>query len=75
MKTKLMNRSGNVALWVLLLVATAGLGSCQRSVPPVPQSNRRVVEPKGSTDITKPWNHLNKVEGDAVLGPLSEMRR
>lgn len=72
------NRVTNLFSGVLsgaVLCAVPLLGSCQRSVPPVPQSNRQVVPPRGSTDVTKPWNHLNKLEGDAVLGPLSEMRR
>ncbi len=63
------------AVVVLGLLGCLCLSCCQRSVPPVPQSNRQVVPPKGSTNITKPWNHLNKHEGDAVLGPLSETRR
>ncbi len=49
--------------------------SCQRAMPPVPSSGRVVVQPKGSTDIEKPWNSTTRHEGDAVLGPLSNARR
>lgn len=49
--------------------------SCQRTMPPVPDSGRVVVQPKGSTDIEKPWNATTRQEGDAVLGPLSNARR
>lgn len=49
--------------------------ACQRSLPPVPPSNRTVVGPPGSTDTTTPWNRITKKEGDGVLGPLSNERR
>jgi len=49
--------------------------SCQRALPPVPDNGRVVVQPKGSTDIVKPWNGTTRQEGDAVLGPLSNARR
>ncbi len=49
--------------------------SCQRALPPVPDSGRTVVHPKGSTDIEKPWNSTTRQEGDAILGPLSNARR
>lgn len=55
---------------VALLVA-----SCQPSVPMVPDSGREIVRPQGSTISEKPWNAPTKTEGDAVLGPLSNMRR
>ena len=58
-----------------LALCVAAVPSCQRSVPPVPVSNRTVVPPKGSTDITKPWNGTTRQEGDAILGPLSNARR
>lgn len=60
-----------MALAVGVLAAT----SCQRSMPPVPPSNRTVVGPSGSTDVSKPWNRITQREGDAVLGPLSNVRR
>lgn len=41
----------------------------------VPDSGREVVRPQGSTSVEKPWNAPTKTEGDAVLGPLSNMRR
>lgn len=56
-------------------LAIACTTACQRSMPPVPPSNRTVVAPKGSTNIQKPWNSTTQHEGDAVLGPLSNMRR
>lgn len=48
--------------------------ACQ-SVPPVPPSNRTVVGPKGSTQTEKAWGTITEHEGNAVLGPLSNMRR
>lgn len=41
----------------------------------VPDSGREVVGPRGTSDTEKPWNAPTKSEGDAVLGPLSNMRR
>lgn len=58
-----------------LALCVAAAPSCQRTLPPVPDSNRKVVGPKGSTDVTKSWNHLTRNEGDAILGPLSNARR
>ena len=58
----------------LILVATL-CTACQRALPPVPDSGRTVVHPKGSSDIVKPWNGTTRQEGDAVLGPLSNARR
>lgn len=49
--------------------------SCQTRLPMVPDSGRTVVGPQGSSDIEKPWNATPRAEGDAVLGPLSNMRR
>ncbi len=49
--------------------------SCQSSPPTVPDSGRVVVEPRGSESNTKSWNTIQKSEGDAQLGPLSNMRR
>jgi len=51
------------------------LCQCHRTLPPVPQSHRPVVAPRGSTDVVKPWNGTTRQEGDAILGPLSNMRR
>ena len=55
----------------VLVVAT----SCNVKMPPVPPSNRTVVEPGGSSRSVKPWNETTKQEGDAVLGPLSDVNR
>lgn len=62
---------------VIFLMAAGLLAevSCENSVPPVPPSGRKVVEPRGSSDVTKPWNHTTEREGEAILGPLSNMRR
>lgn len=68
-----MNHIG-MRLLLTIAVCMAAVG-CQRSVPPVPPSHRTVVPPKGSTHITKPWNHTTEREGDAILGPLSKERR
>lgn len=64
----------HLSLMILALGAIVA-ASCQRPVPPVPVSNRVVVPPRGSTDVTKSWNGITKQEGDAVLGPLSNARR
>lgn len=63
--------------YTLLLAAlcSATLTCCQNSLPPVPENDRQVVRPKGSSDIEKPWGGITPKEGDAVLGPLSNMRR
>ena len=58
-----------------LIATSAVLASCQTSIPMVPDSGRKVVPPQGSTNTEKPWNAPTKTEGDAVLGPLSNMRR
>lgn len=59
----------------LVLGAAMGVTSCSPSLPPVPESNRRVVPPSGSTNVEKAWNPITKGEGDAILGPLSNARR
>ncbi len=51
------------------------LGSCQTSVPRVPDNGRKVVPPQGSTSMEKTWSTPSRTEGDAVLGPLSSQRR
>lgn len=66
-----MKRLALIALALCVVVAP----SCQRAVPPVPPSNRTVVHPRGTSDVTKPWNGTTKQEGDAILGPLSNARR
>lgn len=64
-----------IILTTCAALAVTCAASCQRSMPPVPQNNRAVVAPRGSTNIQKPWNSTTQHEGDAVLGPLSNMRR
>lgn len=61
--------------FITAIALTSLCTSCQRAVPPVPDNGRVVVQPKGSTDIVKPWNGTTRQEGDAVLGPLSNARR
>lgn len=59
-----------LSVFVLPLVV-----SCDHSLPPVPPSRRAVVQPSGSSENAKPWNQTTQKEGEAVLGPLSNMRR
>lgn len=61
-------------LIICATIAVAGI-SCQPSISMVPDSGREIVGPQGTTDTEKPWNAPTKSEGDAVLGPLSNMRR
>lgn len=58
-----------------LLGVTAAMVSCTNGVAPVPDNGRQVVRPRGSSDVEKSWNIITKAEGDAALGPLSNMRR
>lgn len=60
---------------LLAALCSIALSACQNAFPPVPENNRQVVRPKGSSDIEKPWGGITSKEGDAVLGPLSNMRR
>lgn len=60
---------------MLLVASSMVMTACESAVAPVPPSNRKVVEPRGSSDVTKPWNQTTRQEGDAILGPLSGMRR
>ena len=62
-------------LAITCALAVVGLSACQSSLPPVPDSGRRVVGPQGSTNVSKTWNRPNQAEGDAALGPLSNARR
>ena len=41
----------------------------------VPPTNRMIVGPEGSTPTAKSWSGVTEQEGNAVLGPLSNMRR
>jgi hypothetical protein len=67
----------NILHKILLLapLAAVGMTSCQRPMPAVPPSNREVVGPRGSSEAVKPWNNTTRKEGEAVLGPLSDMNR
>ena len=60
---------------MITMLAALTCVSCQTRLPMVPDSGRTVVGPQGSSDIEKPWNATPRAEGDAVLGPLSNMRR
>ncbi len=61
--------------FITTIILAALCTSCHQTLPPVPDNGRVVVQPKGSTDIVKPWNGTTRQEGDAVLGPLSNARR
>lgn len=63
-----------IRITMTILVATF-LCSCQRAVPLVPENSRPVVGPRASSNVVKPWNGTTRQEGDAILGPLSNMRR
>ncbi len=58
----------------ILILAALLLTACHSSLPPVPQTNRKVVEPSGSTGTVKSWNQVTKQENDAVL-PFGQERR
>ena len=64
----------NIIIPALVLTAL-GLSSCQNSVAMVPPNTRPVVGPEGSTGNVKSWSRVTEQEGNAVLGPLSNMRR
>lgn len=57
------------------LLSAISLSSCQNSVPMVPPTTRTVVGPEGSVRSSKSWSGITEQEGNAVLGPLSNMRR
>lgn len=59
----------------LSILAGICLSACQRGVPMVPPTERTVVGPEGSTQTVKSWSGITEQEGNAVLGPLSNMRR
>ncbi|MBQ4593986.1 MAG: hypothetical protein IKC90_06875 [Akkermansia sp.] len=67
-----MNKS---VVFTAIVAVAALVAACQPALPMVPDSGREVVRPQGSTSVEKPWNAPTKTEGDAVLGPLSNMRR
>lgn len=58
-----------------LLMSALGLTACQRSVAMVPPNTRPVIGPEGSSGSVKSWSRVTEQEGNAVLGPLSNMRR
>lgn len=62
-------------LIAVLLMGSLCCVSCTQKVPAVPDSGRVVVPPRGSSETTKPWNTTTRQEGEAILGPLSGMRR
>lgn len=61
-------------LFILPFVALVA-ASCQPALPEVPDSGRTVIAPRGSSENLKPWSVPTKQEGDATLGPLSDMNR
>ncbi|MDO5470437.1 MAG: hypothetical protein Q4F38_03960 [Akkermansia sp.] len=58
-----------------LVLTAAAVTSCVRSVPMVPPTERQIVGPEGSTRGVKSWSGITEQEGNAALGPLSNMRR
>lgn len=58
-----------------ILALVGVMSSCTGTVSMVPDNGRQVVRPKGSSDVEKSWNQTTRAEGDAALGPLSNMRR
>ncbi len=63
------------AIIFALLMSAVGLSSCQRTVAMVPPNTRPVIGPEGSAGDVKSWSRVTEQEGNAVLGPLSNMRR
>ncbi|MBR5886820.1 MAG: hypothetical protein IKZ07_01295 [Akkermansia sp.] len=59
----------------VFLMVVVGLSSCQRSISMVPPTTRTIVAPEGSEGSAKSWSRITEQEGNAVLGPLSNMRR
>ena len=61
----------------VLLIAFAALTlvSCELPMDDVPPNTHPVVGPEGTTRAVKPWSQPTKQEGDATLGPLSDMNR
>lgn len=57
------------------VLAALCVSSCQSSVPEVPVTNRKIVPPKGTTEVEKSWSRPTQQEGDNILGPLSNARR
>lgn len=59
----------------LLPLVAFSLVSCELPMDEVPPNTRKVVGPSGTSENVKPWNETTKQEGDATLGPLSDMNR
>ena len=66
MKTKLLT---------MLPLVVLSFASCELPMDEVPPNTRKVVGPSGTSENVKPWNETTKQEGDATLGPLSDMNR
>lgn len=62
-------------LLILLPLVALSLSSCELPMAEVPPNTRKVVGPSGTSENVKPWNETTKQEGDATLGPLSDMNR
>lgn len=60
---------------MLLPMVALTMVSCELPMDEVPPNTRKVVGPPGSSENVKPWNETTKQEGDATLGPLSDMNR
>ncbi len=60
---------------MLILPVALSFAACELPMDEVPPNTRKVVGPAGTSDNVKPWNETTKQEGDATLGPLSDMNR
>ena len=59
----------------LALVLVLSMSSCQRKLELVPDEGRRAPVAPQKEGRVKAWNGIIKQEGDAVRGPMSDMRR
>lgn len=71
----LLHTNMKTRYFLILPMMALVLTACQTSMPEVPSSGRKVVGPRGSSESLKPWSVPTKQEGDATLGPLSDMNR
>lgn len=65
----------NTRLLTFLPLIALSFTACELPMAEVPPNTRKVVGPSGTSANVKPWNETTKQEGDATLGPLSDMNR
>lgn len=63
-----------IAMMIVPAALAVSLPSCTPAMPPVPDSGRTVVGPRGSTEQEKPWNGMSKQEAESIL-PFGTNRR